>query len=117
MSLIDNEDLQSLRDSITGGMLDYMSDADVTFTKEDVDECRRILEEHLECLAKVQDRDSAMVCVKTTVLRLNALNEKAGGELIETDQREGICEYIIKAGALLDFNGEDEDVTEEWREW
>jgi hypothetical protein len=117
MSIIDNEDLQSLRDSITGGMLDYMSDADVTFTKEDVDECRRILEEHLECLAKVQDRDSAMVCVKTTVLRLNALNEKAGGELIETDQREGICEYIIKAGALLDFNGEDEDVTEEWREW
>lgn len=117
MSIIDNEDLQSLRDSVIEGMLDYMSDAEVSYTKEDVEQCRRILEEHLEALSKVDDRDSAMVCVKVTVLRLNALNEKAGGELFETDQREGICEYIIKAGAILDFNGEDEDVTEEWREW
>ena len=55
--------------------------------------------------------------MKATVLKLNKLNEKAGYELIETDQREDICKYIIRAGALLGFNGEDEDVTEEWRDW
>jgi hypothetical protein len=117
MSIIDNEDLQSLRDSIIEGMLDNMSDSDAGFTKEDVEQCRRILEEHLECLARVQDRESAMICVKTTVLRLNALNERAGGEILAADRQEGVREYIMKAGAILDFNGEDEDVTEEWREW
>ena len=54
---------------------------------------------------------------KATVLKLNDLNERAGEDLIETDQREDICEYITKADALLGFNTEDEDVTEEWREW
>jgi hypothetical protein len=36
---------------------------------------------------------------------------------VETDRREDICSILIRAGAVLGFNAEDEDVTEEWREW
>ncbi len=117
MSIRQNAKLISLRNSVTEGMLDYMNEGDVNYTKTEVEECRRILEEHIEALSCTLDRNSAMKCVKTTVLKLNELNESAGEELIETDQRENICEYIIKAGAFLGFNGEDDDVTEEWREW
>ena len=41
----------------------------------------------------------------------------ANGNLIETDQREDICDYLIKAGALLGLNEHDEDITEQWRQW
>jgi hypothetical protein len=117
MSVKDNEELKSLRDCVIEGMLDHLACGDTGYTKEDVERCRRILEEHLDALSEVHNRDAAMVCVKATVQRLNELNEKAEEGLIEADEREGICEYIIKSGVLLDFNGEDEDVTEEWREW
>ena len=116
MPIKDNTELISLKDSIIDGMLDYMDD-DVEYTKKDVELCERILDDHINALSKAHDRNSAIQCVKDTVLKLNELNEKAGEELIETDQREEICEYIIKAGALLGFNDENEDTTEEWREW
>ncbi len=116
MSIKNNTDLKSLKDSTIDGMLDYMDD-DVEYTKKDVEVCGRILDNHIDALSQAQDRSSAMQCVKDTILKLNELNEKAGEELIETDQREEICEYIIKAGVLLGFNDENEDVTEEWREW
>jgi len=50
-------------------------------------------------------------------VKLNDLNKKAGYELIETDQREDICKFLIRAGELLGFNGPNEDITEEWRDW
>jgi hypothetical protein len=46
-----------------------------------------------------------------------SLNATCEYDLIETDQREDICAFIIRAGALAGFNEADEDVTEEWREW
>ena len=81
------------------------------------DKCRDILTSHAQALEHVKDRTSALESVKSTVIRLNKLNEAAGQELIEVDQREEICGFIIKAGAILGFNSEGEDVTKEWREW
>jgi hypothetical protein len=54
--------------------------------------------------------------VKDLVLKLNALNDRCQGSLIETDQREDICELIESSltQASIPFEG---DVTEEWREW
>ncbi|BAQ64509.1 hypothetical protein [Geminocystis sp. NIES-3709] len=118
MLLKDNQELQLIKNSIIEGMLDYIvNDDNPAYTKADVEEFDRILEEHLLALSKTENKNSAMKCVKMTVIKLNQLNQKAGEELIETDQREGICEYIIKAGVLLGFNNENEDITEEWREW
>ena len=54
--------------------------------------------------------------VKQAVLALNALNKRCNGNLIETDQREDICELILVAAAQAGLHT-DEDITEEWREW
>ena len=117
MSIRKNAELKTLKEWIIQGMMEFMDVADVNYEKVDVEECGRILDEHVDTISKAEDRDSAMECVKATVLKLNELNEKTGHELIETDQREDICAHIIRAGALLGFNEEEEDVTEEWREW
>jgi hypothetical protein len=117
MNIKGNAELRTLRNALIKGMLDYRADGGASYTKAQVEKCRRLLEEHLDAVSSVRDRNAAKECVKATVLKLNQLNEKAGYELIETDQREDICKYIVRAGALLGFNGEDEDVTEEWRDW
>jgi hypothetical protein len=68
-------------------------------------------------VAAANGRNEALDHVRTAVLDLNALNSAAVDELIETDQREMICEFIMKTCAFHGFSGPDEDVTEEWREW
>ncbi len=110
-------DLKATRKSVIDGMLDYMVDGETGYEKSHVEECNRILEQHLDALAGASDCASALECVKVTVLRLNDLNGRAGHELIETGQREEICEYISRAGSLLGFHDDAEDVTEPWREW
>jgi hypothetical protein len=57
-----------------------------------------------------------MLIVKSTVLKLNALNEKCDLSLIETNEREQITEIII-ASHKMKYNSLNEDITEEWREW
>lgn len=69
---------------------------------------------HAWTIEKAADRASALAA---TVLSLNQLNRQAGGSLIETDQREVICQFIITAGAQRSFNGPNEDVSGAWREW
>jgi len=117
MNIKANAEMKALKDALIRGMLEYRADGGASYTEAHVEECRRLLQEHLDAISSASDRDGAKACVKATVLKLNQLNERAGYELIETDQREDICKYIIRAGALLGFNGGDEDVTEEWREW
>jgi hypothetical protein len=51
------------------------------------------------------------------VTRLNDLNERCNNTLIETDQREDICAFIIRVGYLRGVNAEGEDVMEAWRDW
>ncbi len=117
MNIQADPELKGIKDALIKGMLDYRADGGASYTKAHVEKCRRLLEEHLDAISNAPSRDAAKECVKATVLKLNELNEKAGYELIETDQREDICKYIIRAGALSGFNGKDEDVTEEWRDW
>lgn len=48
---------------------------------------------------------------------LSHFNKQCGEVLIETSQREDICEIIIMASHLKGYNDMSEDITEEWREW
>lgn len=50
------------------------------------------------------------------VLKLNKLKEKCGGSIIETDQREDLCQIILVAARRAGLKTE-EDMTEEGREW
>ena len=53
---------------------------------------------------------------KEAVLELNVLNDKCGEGLIETDQREAICQLLLVSAQDAGV-GTDDDITEEWRRW
>jgi hypothetical protein len=98
-------------------MISYLDvEADAGYTERHIDRCEEHLLQFLQSLAENKDPESVRESAKSLVLSLNHLNAKCGGTLIETDQREAICELIIVAArkAGLDEGG---DFTEEWREW
>jgi hypothetical protein len=117
--------LVELQNEVIDGMVSYMEgdedddeDFDPGYTKEAVEHCDQILKKYLEAISSSNgDSANIMATAKSTVLALNALNEKNGHNLIETDQREGICELIITAANLAGLKPEIDDITEEWREW
>ncbi|QNR25278.1 hypothetical protein [Croceimicrobium hydrocarbonivorans] len=108
---------QELLDRIKDSMLDYIADEEAAYSAEEVKQCLSLLKNFLNEMDAAGDREAGMKAVEKTVLALNDLNAKCDYELIETDQREDVCELIIKAGEAKGFNDEHEDITEEWREW
>lgn len=112
-----NPALVEMREEILDGMRSYMKDGETPYTEEHVLKCGQVLDAHLVALSSARNDAEAKALVKDTVTRLNELNNDCDGELIETGQREGICTLLTKAGAQHGFNGPDEDVPEEWREW
>ena len=114
---IENKDILKTREDLIRGMLSYMESTEVSYTRADVAETEKILNNHYIKLRDIKTRNDAESLVKSTVIGLNHLNYKTDHELIETDQRELICEFIIMSGAMHGFNEKNEDVTEKWREW
>lgn len=113
----------ALKDSILEGMRDYMhvltEDGDeADYSEADIQRCGAILQAFMTRVAAAEAGDSAEVmdAVKQAVLDLNALNERCADSLIETDQRERICELIMSSAAAAGV-GDGEDITEAWREW
>ena len=117
------EDLKNgLGESVLASMYDYLIPEDddemegfvPAYDKKDVRACGEILMEFVNALERAKgDGGEIMEQVKRVVL---ALNERCEYELIETDQREDICDYIIAAVNAAGLKT-GEDVTEEWREW
>jgi hypothetical protein len=124
--------LNKLKQTMLHGMTDYMKfggaedendpeydpDFDAGYSQKHIDQCSKIIEEFFSSLAAVSevDRKSIMKAIKSTVVKLNKLNEKCDGCLIETDQREYLCELINSAVKQAGLKSDD-DLTEEWREW
>jgi hypothetical protein len=114
-----------LKGEVIDGMLDYMEpdgdeDFDPGYTKEDVETCAAILQQYLVAMfsaASNGDSERIIVAVKTAVVSLNKLNEKCGHSLIETDQREQICQLIISSAVQAGLEAADYDITAQWREW
>lgn len=98
-------------------MLEYMENANPSYTKIDVEECIKILNNYISEISNSKSKDEGMEIVKTTVEKLNKLNEKCDFELIETSEREQIAEIIIIESSKKGYNKPEEDITEEWREW
>ncbi len=125
MKIIENTDILEQRDALVDGMTGYMiecatnSEFGAPYTQADIDRCSLILDGFLNALdgaPQPVESDVILEIVKQVVLALNELNDECEGNLIETDQREHLCDIIILAAneAGLDT---DEDITEEWREW
>ncbi|KAB8172515.1 hypothetical protein FKV24_014610 [Lysobacter maris] len=116
-------DLPQIKLELLDGMRTYMHDVssdggDPGYAETDIVRCETILNVFLAKVASAHanDSDAVMAAVKEAVLAFNALNESCDHGLIETDQRELICELIIQAAAASGV-GAGEDITEPWREW
>ena len=118
------DELLELKSDILDGMISYIEVDDDKFdscySREDVDKCDAILIKFMTAVltpAIYGDNEKIMAAVEDAVLCLNALNESCEHCLIETDQREGICEFIINVAAKAGLESEEYDITEEWRDW
>jgi len=120
MNAADMKTLTATKDRLITGMQEYLAEeADAGYTEADIKKCDKILLAFTDSLQKLGSAAAGPVileCVKRAVLELNALNDSVGGGLIETDQREDLCEYILFAAKHAGLE-KDGDVTEEWREW
>lgn len=100
----------------------YDPDFDAGYTQAHIDQCEQHLDAFLVDLSQVSEpgkQAKILLAVKTVVLNLNELNEACDSPLIETLEREYLCEFIITAAkqAGLEINDDDDDITYEWREW
>lgn len=115
-----NEYLEKLKTDVTDPMLEYMTEAEIDdYTAEDVARCGELLTEYLTALAELDEPDdeAIMAQVEKVVLALNELNEELDYALIETVERESICELLQTAAVDCGLQDAPDDVTEAWREW
>ena len=123
MEADDADILQALKNDTLAGMREYLADmldggGEAGYSGSDIGECGRILDEYLAKLAGAEHGDDATVrdAAQEAVIALNLLNARCNGHLVETDQREQLCELIQRAAAEVGV-GAGEDITEPWREW
>ncbi|WP_027858465.1 hypothetical protein [Marinobacterium jannaschii] len=115
-----NAEIEATKKDVLYWMLEFIEDDDEPpYSKSDVEECGAILSSFIEAVERSDEKaDFQWVKskVKELVLVLNDFNEKHDHTIIETDQRESICDLIsqviVNAGHQVA-----EDITEEWREW
>jgi len=124
MTESDLKQLEQMKAKTLAGMINYMNyrakDASAPYTDKDVEECDNVLGEFIGALQNMgleADQPEILECVKKVVLELNKLNDRTGGCLIETGQREELFTYIDFAARQSGLTSTDADVTEEWREW
>ena len=110
--------------NVVDEMLSFLHDCnedgvDAGYTEDDIDECKAILFDYIDALSTMEDPidEDVMAEVEGTVLALNELNENTDCALIETVEREAICEIIQEAAEECGLEEKYDDVTEEWREW
>ena len=114
--------------NVLSSMIDYMSpdkediedyeEFEVEYTQADIDKCGEILDEYIDALIKSNKDETLIVeSVKKVILELNSLNKKCEHELIETNQREDLCQFIEDASIIAGLTKSENDITEEWREW
>src|SRR4030095_4007191 len=129
-----NQEILELKQKTIDSMVDYMKyggaedendpeydpEFDAGYTQEHVERCLAIVDELLDSLGKTptaKKSEYILAGVKKTVLELNQLNEECDHSLIETDQREDLCELSITAARQAGLQSSVYDITEEWRDW
>ncbi len=112
-----NPKIQEIICKLENDMIDYMSFGQVSYKRKDVKKCIRILNKYLKNIEKTSNKEEGMQVVKSTVLDLNELNAKCDSELIETMERENICEILNLAWNEKGYISLTDDITEKWREW
>ena len=109
-----------LQDTVIIPMNEFMTDYDdCGFTEKDIAKCESLILKYFAALEeiKVHSDKEIMENVKSLVLSLNKLNEKTNYCLIETEEREAICEIIQSSAIESGLSDSSDDITEQWREW
>ena len=97
-----------------------IEDGDDMFTEERIQMSDQALDQFINQLMAIQEKQDAeqtMKSVEEVVVAFNEMNENHD-YFIETMEREELADFIHQAARLagLDIH-EEEDITEEWREW
>jgi len=132
------ETVVSVKKQVIAGMVEYMtpgnegdpdydSEWDAGYQQKDVDKCEKLMDEYQDA---IQQSDGATVHIMKAIERLvcglNKVNLRCDHTLIETDQREDICEFVDKVivakGIDIDTlaasqNCGRSELTDPWREW
>jgi len=110
--------VEQVEETLIVPMTEFMEDGG-DFTKEDIAECKALMLKYLNALADMKEvsDEAIMEEVKTLVLALNDLNEKTDYSMIETGEREAICEIIQNSAIERGLSDYDDDITGEWRDW
>jgi hypothetical protein len=94
------------------------------YTKENCDAMRKIFDDLItDLIAKgeMASEEEKIESFRIAIEATNELNEECDEELIETGEREDLCELtdVITIAAGLDPKkyGEGEGLASEWREW
>ena len=116
-----SKEVLELKKELLEDMLDYIADDldEEYYSKKDVKTCDKLIQKFIKDLEQLSSASMETVqpVVKDFVLSLNNLNDKCAYNLIETDQREMLCELVFLSvkDTIGDFG--DIDLTEEWRDW
>lgn len=132
MSPLSAQSLHDEKEDIIGEIICYMkygttcseeggdpeTEFDAGYDQADVDRCEAILDAFISTMQTHWHATAEVLLadVKATVEALNRLNDECDCSILETDQRESICQLIADG---LRFAGMEPqgDVTEPWRQW
>ena len=110
-------------DIIIKHMLEYITIGEAgdlrPYTLSEINECERILIDFVDRLIKLGDTITLVAIqdsVKGVVLALNELKLKFP-ELIETEEREMLCEFIENVAVDVGLPLPAGDITQRWRKW
>ena len=123
-----DEPIEQVKGRLLEGMIEFMQpdeddpdpdpDYDCGYVQSDIDRCESIVDEYVASISNLQtpSQNEILKQIEVVVKKLNQLNAACDGTLIETDQREDLCQIIlcVAVNAGLDT---DDDVTENYREW
>ncbi len=117
-----SEEFVMLKGEILDEMVDGLEAAgdEAGYSNEEIDKCAVILGQYLANVLSptiYENSKKIMSIVHATVIALNELNAACDHSLIEIEQREKICELIFSAAANAGLRKDEQDITEEWREW
>ena len=115
MTIKENERIQATLQSLRTTLVEMQTHA--PFDKSHIDKLTNLLDDYLTELEQVSTKDDALKLVERTVNAINTVNEDANEEMIETMEREDIAEVINYACVLKGYAAEDDDLTEDYRDW
>jgi hypothetical protein len=111
---------KQLQETVVVPMTEYMNDCeDCGFKQKDIKKCEGLILTYLSALEHIKKPADKKIMkhVKTLVLALNKLNEKTDYCLLETEERESICEFIQESAIACGLSDPSDDITEEWRDF